>query len=39
MKRILQAALGKFGLRLSRVANAPKGGLTSRISLGCPHEN
>ncbi len=28
MKRILQAALGKFGLRLSRVANAPKDGLT-----------
>src|SRR5690349_13477696 len=29
MKRILQAALGKFGLRLSRVANAPNDGLTS----------
>src|SRR5258708_12538959 len=28
MNRILQAALGKFGLRLSRVANAPKDGLT-----------
>jgi FkbM family methyltransferase len=28
MRRILQAALGKFGLRLSRVANAPKDGLT-----------
>lgn len=28
MKRILQAALGKFGYRLSRVANAPKDGLT-----------
>lgn len=28
MKRILQAALGKFGYRLSRVANAPRDGLT-----------
>lgn len=28
MKRILQAALGKFGLRLSRVASLPKDGLT-----------
>jgi FkbM family methyltransferase len=27
MKRIIQAALGKFGYRLSRVANAPKDGL------------
>lgn len=28
MKRILQATLGRFGYRLSRVANAPKDGLT-----------
>jgi len=28
MKRILQTALEKFGLRLSRLANAPKDGLT-----------
>jgi len=28
MKRILQAALGKFGYRLTRAANAPKDGLT-----------
>lgn len=28
MKRLLQAALGKFGYRLIRVANAPKDGLT-----------
>jgi|SRR5579859_2640055 len=28
MKRILQAALGKFGYRLSRVSNASKDGLT-----------
>src|SRR5438874_11361928 len=28
MKRVLQAALAKFGLRLSRLANAPKDGLT-----------
>lgn len=28
MKQILQAALGKFGYRLSRVANWPKDGLT-----------
>jgi FkbM family methyltransferase len=28
LKRILQAALGRFGYRLTRVANAPKDGLT-----------
>lgn len=28
MKRIIQDALGKFGYRVSRVANAPKDGLT-----------
>jgi len=28
MKHLLQAALGKFGYRLSRTANAPKDGLT-----------
>src|SRR5215467_3428989 len=28
LKRLLQAALGKFGYRLSRAANTPKDGLT-----------
>jgi FkbM family methyltransferase len=28
MKRLLQAALGKFGFRLTRLANTPKDGLT-----------